>query len=202
MWDTIANLDFKLSFTMSFYAIQVHSRPVPEFRPDLVLVSKIPGVAGHAVWPPPARARSGRQQRRPRRQPPGDGVGEQHQDEAVLDGASDAGGDDLGQDHESRGPELLHDALAGEEPDEAEILADFLDEPADDLFAEIDGSLDRTPSGARRTRNDRMIHGLLQPPKVLSLWNYSESRDSALEIGKCFQHAHFSWGGHCTGLGT
>lgn len=55
MWDTIANLDFKLSFTMSFYAIQLHSRPVPEFRPDLVLVSKIPGVAGHAVWPPPPR---------------------------------------------------------------------------------------------------------------------------------------------------
>lgn len=167
LWDIVANLDFKLAFTLSFYTIQLHSRPIPEFRPDIVLASKMQGVADHEVWPPPPPTRSVRQQRRPRRPPSGDVAGEQGQDQAIADDVGDVVG--AGRDHpeEPHGPDLLADALADEEPDEAQIPAELFGEPANELFAEIDESLDLLVTGADKETENKNRFALV-PVKASS----------------------------------
>lgn len=149
LWDALAPFDMELRHSMSFYLIQMHSRPVPEFRPDLVLVAPLYDTDEVHLWPvpSPARAKGRGGGGRPRARPPqgrGQGKGGHADEDRLVPSAMVGDVDEHGPPVEGGLDEALGGNLTDLEPDEAEV---DLEQPADDadesLFADLDAAMDR-----------------------------------------------------------
>lgn len=147
LWDAVGSLDFKLHYTLSFLEILTHTRPVPEFRPDLVLVGPLADSGPHQVWPLAQQPKGRRaSQPGPRGRPKGRAAGQRRagRGRSQRGGAQGAGVGDIDEQPLDAEPDRSRDALVGAEPDEAEVEIDPEVEEVEDMFPEIDAELDRT----------------------------------------------------------